>query len=342
MDPILTSVIDTSLDVGQSLFNHHLAEKSADRQYQRQLDFWHKQNDYNSPLAQRQRFEQAGMNPMSATGQMATSATAQQLSSAPGNEYAQQGVFKLDALSSVLERVANIERLSSEADLNASKMVTEAIKQSLLGMGFEEKEVEIAIKHWEERSAEKKYQRIDEYIDAEIKRIQAQGNEAQANANSVTTKLPFEIEKITSEISLNDMTTILRDAETKEAKAIAANQYAQSRLTNINANLASKYGDAKAAAELKDAQTKAQYCSSLLQSTLDLQASTIMLNQNQALTNDARVVIEQQVQDLKERYYQLENDKFSLEKNKFELEAVKTAVDAVDAVTSIIDTATPW
>lgn len=334
-----TMAVDAGLNIGQSLFNHNIAEQAAEKAYQRQLDFWHRQNSYNSPRAQRDRFVQAGMNPSAVMGEIASGQTAQQLSTVPQNEFAQSGILKLNGLAETMEVLARIEKMGAETKLLSEQGLTEIIRQTLLAMGIPEKDIDIAIKGWEEKSEAKKYERIDEYIDAEINRIQSQGNESQANADATNKKLPFEIGKITSEISLNEMTTILRDAESKESKAAAANQYAHARLANLNADITAKYGDAKAAAELKDAQTKADYCAALLQSSLDLQSSVIMLNQNQAITNDARVVIEQQAQDLKERYLEFEKDQFELEKNKFELEAVKAAVDAV---TKIIDTSTPW
>ena len=350
-----TAVVDGVLGLGQDIVNNNYARKEAKRQYERQKEFarlqfnqqkefWKMQNEYNTPKQQRSRFNEAGLNPAAAVGQIASGGTAQGLSSVngnpvPGNEYAQQGVLRLEGLASVLETVSRIESLGADTGLKNNQMITEALKQALLGIGIEKDQVDLAIKHFENKTAEKRYLRIDEFLDAELQRIISQGNESQANADSTTSKLPFEIEKITSEISLNQMTTILRDAQTEEAKAAAANQYSQARLNNINADLTAKYGDAKAAADLKDAQTKADYCSALMQSALDLQASTIMLNQNQALTNESRVLIEQQAQQLNERYYQLESDKFSLEQNKFELEAVKTGINTV---LSIINTATPW
>ena len=138
-------IINGVLGIGQSLFNNYLAERSAEKQYDRQLAFWNKQNAYNLPSSQRQRFQAAGMNPAAAVGQMATSGTAQGLSSVPGNEYAQQGTLKLESLASVLETVSRIEHLDADTGLKSSQMITEALKQALLGIGIQKDQVESAL-----------------------------------------------------------------------------------------------------------------------------------------------------------------------------------------------------
>ena len=164
MADVITPLVHGAISVGQSLFNHNLAEKSADKQYQRQLDFWNKQNAYNSPSAQRQRFQEAGINPASATGQMATSGTAQGLSSVPGNEYAQQGALKLDGLVSVLETLARIENLGADTGLKGSQMITEALRQTLIGMGFDEKRVDILIKGYVANSKKIELENLPEFF----------------------------------------------------------------------------------------------------------------------------------------------------------------------------------
>lgn len=148
------AIINGAIGFGQSLFNNHLAEKSAESQYQRQLDFWHKQNAYNSPSAQRQRFQAAGINPNSVTGEMASSGASQGLSSVPGNEYAQSGVLKLEGLAQTLEIMSRIEKLGAETGLITSQMTSEALRQTLIGFGIKEAEVDYIIRDYERQAKE--------------------------------------------------------------------------------------------------------------------------------------------------------------------------------------------
>lgn len=48
------------------------AKEQSEIQYQRDISFWNKQNEYNSPLSQRQRLEEAGISPWAMYGQMDT------------------------------------------------------------------------------------------------------------------------------------------------------------------------------------------------------------------------------------------------------------------------------
>lgn len=43
--------------------NYYYANKLADKQNQRQIDFWNMQNAYNTPKAQMERYAEAGLNP---------------------------------------------------------------------------------------------------------------------------------------------------------------------------------------------------------------------------------------------------------------------------------------
>lgn len=103
-------------DFATSKYNSRLAEESADRQYQRQLEFWNIQNDYNTPSAQVSRLKDAGLNPAAAVGQVASNGYGQQLSSVPGNEYAKNGVFRGESLLQSLKSVSEIENIATGSD----------------------------------------------------------------------------------------------------------------------------------------------------------------------------------------------------------------------------------
>lgn len=73
--------------------NSKYAEEAATKQYERQLEFWHKQNQYNTPAEQRKRLEAAGINPAAAMSGGVENQS-QGLSQVPGNEYAKSGVLR--------------------------------------------------------------------------------------------------------------------------------------------------------------------------------------------------------------------------------------------------------
>lgn len=157
--------VNAGLGIAQSLFNHHLADKAAQKQYDRQLEFWNMQNEYNKPSAQRQRMQDAGFNPSAVVGEVAGGQNAQQLSTVPGNEYAQSGFMKLESLASVFETMARIENIGAQTGLATAQTSSEAIRQVLLGLGIDEKRVDILIKEWEEKKSAFEYSEMPKFFE---------------------------------------------------------------------------------------------------------------------------------------------------------------------------------
>lgn len=107
---------------------YHRQKKLMDKQYEQAVEQWHRQNEYNSPQAQMQRFKDAGLNPDLIYGQMGNGAPAQMMSS-------EQNVSSHD-LGAALQKgkaqrlaeqrlsldnqvaMANIEVMKSEAERN--------------------------------------------------------------------------------------------------------------------------------------------------------------------------------------------------------------------------------
>lgn len=99
--------------------NAKLAEAAAERQYQRQIDFWEKQNAYNDPSAVRERLEKAGLNASAllAGGAMDAGGQAGNLSAVPGNNV--DAVGRYAAVENPLSRMLQIAQLKNiEADTN--------------------------------------------------------------------------------------------------------------------------------------------------------------------------------------------------------------------------------
>lgn len=120
--------------------NYEYAEKSAENQYKRQVDFWNMQNAYNDPAAARARMENAGMNPTTDMGSGINSAGSG--STVPGNEYAQSGMMPVVPTnwSGFAQEVANIYNTAmngNRAVKEAAKIEMEAKLLSLKGSGQE-------------------------------------------------------------------------------------------------------------------------------------------------------------------------------------------------------------
>ncbi len=120
--------------------NYEYAEKSAENQYKRQVDFWNMQNAYNDPAAARARMENAGMNPTTDMGSGINSAGSG--STVPGNEYAQSGMMPVVPTnwSGFAREVANIYNTAmsgNRAVKEAAKLEMEAKLLSLKGSGQE-------------------------------------------------------------------------------------------------------------------------------------------------------------------------------------------------------------
>ena len=120
--------------------NYQYAERAAENQYKRQVDFWNMQNAYNDPAAARARMENAGMNPTTDMGSDINSAGSG--STVPGNEYAQSGMLPVVPTnwSGFAQEVANIYNTAmngNRAVKEAAKLEMEAKLLSLKGSGQE-------------------------------------------------------------------------------------------------------------------------------------------------------------------------------------------------------------
>uniref|UniRef100_A0AAU8B5F4 DNA pilot protein n=1 Tax=Dulem virus 200 TaxID=3145677 RepID=A0AAU8B5F4_9VIRU len=110
--------------------NNSAANSAASKQYQRQLEFWKLQNEYNSPVEQRKRLEAAGLNPalMYSGGNFTNDAGS--LSDAPGNEYAKSGVLPDSLPTGIIDaavKAATIKQI--EAQTRKTDAETDNIEQ---------------------------------------------------------------------------------------------------------------------------------------------------------------------------------------------------------------------
>lgn len=109
--------------------------KLMDKQNQQQIDFWKMNNEYNTPLAQRARLEQAGLNPdlmYGGSGNMPQSQmpTAASPGSAPNVDY---GSFSDNLRFAMQAQVmdAQVSKIEQENKLLAEQALTQAQQREL-------------------------------------------------------------------------------------------------------------------------------------------------------------------------------------------------------------------
>lgn len=95
--------------------------KLAEYQYSKNLEMWNRNNEYNTPSAQRERMEAAGFNPNLVYGHgsvVNTSSSAPQYSAPTLQAYTQFGNFgqdMLDGILSVRKNIAEVKKIEAEA-----------------------------------------------------------------------------------------------------------------------------------------------------------------------------------------------------------------------------------
>lgn len=103
------------IDKDTLFYQAQLHDNLADRQMQRDIDFWRMQADYDSPSAQMQRARDAGLNPSLLYGQPIAEAGGSSLSSAP-HPGATSGAGNL-SLSQLLTSIGGVSTIPEQKDL---------------------------------------------------------------------------------------------------------------------------------------------------------------------------------------------------------------------------------
>ena len=120
-----------------NLLSGHLNRKHAREmqgaQMKYQTEMWNKQNAYNTPLAQRKRMEEAGMNPALMYGSAQTTTGNAQGAPQGSAPTGQQGSPNVD-LGGSLGKFADLKIKSAQADLVAQQAETEKAKRVQMGV----------------------------------------------------------------------------------------------------------------------------------------------------------------------------------------------------------------
>lgn len=195
--------------VAGGLINGIFSQIAAKQEYNRQLDFWDKQNRYNSPQAQRDRLNAAGFNPSAAMEQVAGSNTAGELSSVPGNVVAKNGILDPRAISDWFHAFADLENTVAGTQHLTAQVGTELTKQMINNL-------EAAGIKIDNKTKELMYEYADDEMKARIDKLVAEAEGARAGANLAT-------EQATTESETRELKKEHIKADTGVKKSQAAN-----------------------------------------------------------------------------------------------------------------------
>lgn len=177
-------------------YQAELNEQSAEKSYERQLDFWNKQNEYDLPTNQLARYQAAGINPNSVFGQVsanAAGAPSTPVTSAPDLASSQMAQYQRQALA-----LQSARQMADTALIRAQTRNIDAdsdIKEANLPWVDKLNYVEVNLKDAQTFKTDKEkelYQKEIEKADEQIKEIRATVEEIQAriaNTNQSTINL---------------------------------------------------------------------------------------------------------------------------------------------------------
>lgn len=219
--------------IAGGLINGIFSQIAAKQQYNRQLDFWGKQNRYNSPQAQRDRLNAAGFNPSAAMEQVAGSNTAGELSSVPGNEVAKNGILDPRAISDWFHAFADLENTVAGTQHLTAQVGTELTKQLINNL-------EAAGLKIDNKTKELLYEYADDQQKAQLDKLAAETKAAEAGAGLATEQATTESVTREAKKANIESSTALNEALTADS-----NELRSAKLSQIQSNVA------QAAAEIE-------------------------------------------------------------------------------------------
>lgn len=150
--PIVAAAVGGGMSIGSTLIAGRQSKKNQDRTiaankaeselaYQRDIEMWNRQNEYNSPAAQMERLKAAGLNPNLAygNGTVGNNSSSPPSYNTPTQEYNQKPAVGLDGIPLALEmyqnfslRQAQIDNVRAQTDNIAMRTVSEDFRQNLM------------------------------------------------------------------------------------------------------------------------------------------------------------------------------------------------------------------
>lgn len=167
------------------------AREQATTEYERQLEFWSKNNDYNDPTAVRDRYRRAGINPTSAFGTAGSYSPSQASASAPKGDvpavpYVNGAGFSIgDPLDAMLKG-AQIDLVKAQADETRGRTLdpnetkhTQVLENLLRSKNLISKDLEISLLKFEDDMKENVFNFEREVDEAKLENIKIQHEEIQ-------------------------------------------------------------------------------------------------------------------------------------------------------------------
>lgn len=182
------------LTVGLSFISdaigYHRQKKLMDKQYEQALDMWNRQNEYNDPSAQMERFRRAGLNPDLIYSQMGNGSPAQMVST---EQNVSQHDYGAALTASKQQRIAQ-ERLALDSELTMSqiKLMDSEAERNRADARYKESGV-----RWNDRriTSQDVIDRLNEshivVNDAQARMLESRCNEIGANIDLLKSKTAY-------------------------------------------------------------------------------------------------------------------------------------------------------
>ncbi len=203
------SIASGLFSIGAQKRQYRYQKKLMDQQYKNQLDFWNKQNEYNSPAAQMQRLVSANLNPhmMYGNGDAGMTAASGALSSSPAAGAGFAPDFRGASVNpTALAQNKLLQEQVNVAKSQASKNAMEALYYGSMTGNFNRKNT-----------------LFDRTVDDVVQGIKLQNDSARSNIDLNTAKineLNESINTMRSQQNLNSEQANLMKAEAQQIQTL--------------------------------------------------------------------------------------------------------------------------
>lgn len=236
-----------NLKLQQQAQQYNTSERLATQDWN--LEQWNRQNEYNTPLAQRQRLQDAGYNPyMMQDGVQSGAVTSSPMSSGASSVgMANTGQLFADAGNRIADQIYNKAKVNSEVNRNNSDSTRNLADAGLIGsnkkrieslLPYEQMQINAYV---DNLRADQKYKQEMEQLTISQNIGQKLGNEYQQTINKYAdVGQQQQLVKLASEIALLCSQYDVNEAQRKELLSRAVKNYAEANFTNINTKIAQK------------------------------------------------------------------------------------------------------
>lgn len=236
-----------NLKLQQQAQQYNTSERLATQDWN--LEQWNRNNEYNTPLAQRQRIQEAGYNPymMQDGGQAGTVTSSPMSSGASSVGMANTGQLFADAGNRIADQIYNKAKVNSEVNRNNSDTTRNMADAGLIGsnrkrieslLPYEQMQINAYV---DNLRADQKYKQEMEQLTISQNIGQKLGNEYQQIVNKYADLgQQQQLVKLASEIALLCSQYDVNQAQRKELLSRAVKNYAEANFTNVNTKIAEK------------------------------------------------------------------------------------------------------